>query len=67
MAPGLITLLINGEIVHADEKSFYAALEQIGTADESGIEVIGPLHLKDELEARINEKLDDDEEIWLMT
>lgn len=63
----MITLRINGELIETDEEKFYQALESLDTADESGIEVVGPDHLKASIEARINAKVNDDEEVWLLT
>lgn len=63
----MIQLRINGEVIETDEATFYQALESLDCADESGIEVLGPAHLKDEAQSRINAKVNDDEEVWLLT
>lgn len=63
-----VKLLINGQLVEADADAIISALDSIGLADEGGIEVLdAPDDVRDEIERRINEKLDDDEEVWLLT
>lgn len=64
----MVKLLVNGELVEAEADVILSALETLGMADEGGIEVVeAPDDVRDEIERRINERLNDDEEVWLLT
>jgi hypothetical protein len=62
----VITLKLNGELVDVDPDVLFSALDSIGLADEGGVEVVNaPKGIREEIEARLNQKVDD-EDVWLM-
>lgn len=61
----MVRLRLNGEMVEADKDTLYRAIEELGSADEGGIEIISAHHkVREKLERLIEEKTDDDEEVW---